>query len=112
MRVEIGHGNRSGNCEPDDCTNDRARAILGRMPLQPGEDEDRSPHCKDTSDDGATEEPGLPRPPTDDGTDDGPETGEDPGDDEDRYRSEPNQWALEGRVFAERIALKLGQRRS
>jgi len=55
------HGDRGGDRESGNPANQRAAAIFSQEPLQLREHEHCDHHPEDTADEGATEQPRLPR---------------------------------------------------
>ena len=55
------HGDRGGDRESGNPTNQRAAAIFRQEPMQLREHENCGHHPKDAADEGATEQPRLPR---------------------------------------------------
>jgi len=55
------HGDRGGDRESRNPANKRAAAIFRQEPLQLREHENRGHHPEDAADEGATEQPRLPR---------------------------------------------------
>jgi len=83
--VEIGHGDRGGDCESGDPSNERTTAILGREPPYLGQGNSCGPDSEGASDDRSGEEPGLPCCVAKDRTDDGTEACQGPSREERGY---------------------------
>ena len=98
--MEIRHRKGSGDRESDNSANEGATAILGRKPVQFGEDDNRSPDSEPASDARSGKESGLPCCAAKDGTDHGTEACQDPGGEEYRYALQGSRLVLEGRLFA------------